>query len=83
MIMADEEIAGYLIRRELENDEEEFWNVENGWVADPGESELYEEADVASAKADELRKQGPLVVTVEEVYFDDEEEIDEDHDDEA
>nr|WP_294918337.1 hypothetical protein [uncultured Neokomagataea sp.] len=81
--MAEEEVAGYLIRRELENGDEEFWNVDNGWVSDPGESELYEEEDAASSQADELRAKDTLVVTVEEVYFDDEEYVDEDHDDEA
>ncbi|QDH26012.1 hypothetical protein D5366_11085 [Neokomagataea tanensis] len=81
--MAEEEVAGYLIRRELESGDEEFWNVDNGWVSDPGDSELYEDEDEASAKADELREQDKFVVTVEEVYFDDEEYVDEDHDDEA
>ncbi|MBM3099087.1 hypothetical protein JRX38_13885 [Gluconobacter cerinus] len=72
--MADEEIAGYLIRRELENGDDEFWNPTEKWVSDPGDSELYEDEDEANAVADLLSENESLVITVEEVYFDDGEE---------
>ncbi|WP_215750494.1 MULTISPECIES: hypothetical protein [unclassified Gluconobacter] len=75
--MADEEIAGYLIRRELENGDDEFWNPTEKWVSDPGDSELYEDEDEANAVADLLSENDSLAITVEEVYFDDGEEEDE------
>lgn len=79
--MADEEIAGaevagYLIRRELENGEDEFWNPTEKWVSDPGDAELYEEEDEANAVADLLSETDSLVITVEEVLYDDGEEDD-------
>lgn len=74
--MTDEEIAGYLIRRELENGEDEFWNVTEEWVADPGDAELYEQEKDAQATAEGLRSDDTLLIVVEEVIYDDEEDED-------
>lgn len=79
--MSNDEIAGYLIRRELDNGEDEFWNASEEWISDPGDAELYEEEAEAEAVAEELRAQGAFEIFVEEVFYDDEDE-DEDSDDE-
>lgn len=72
--IAGDEVAGYLIRRELENGDDEFWNPAEKWVSDPGDAELYEEEDEANAVADLLSENDSLSITVEEVLYDDGEE---------
>ena len=71
--MADEEIAGYLIRREVE-DEDEFWHPETSWVSDPSDAMLYEAVTAATEAAEALSEGGVFEITVEEVLYDDEEE---------
>ncbi|MFT9382343.1 hypothetical protein [Gluconobacter sp.] len=75
--MADEEIAGYLIRREVENGDDELLYHTDKFGSVPGVSELYEDEDEANAVADLLSENDSLAITVEEVYFDDGEEEDE------
>ena len=73
----EEEVAGYLIRREIE-DQDEFWHPENEWVSDPSDAELYDKIEDATKVAEALGAGGTFEVIVEEVFYDDEEEGEED-----
>lgn len=75
----DEIIVGFLIQREAGEDEFSFWSPENSWVEDPNEAMLYEDEDVAEAKAEELQAaetdaEVSVVVVIEDDEEDDEDE---------
>ncbi|MBB2202085.1 hypothetical protein [Gluconacetobacter tumulisoli] len=76
-----EAIVGFLVVREVADDEVEFWDPENGWSDDPDEGRLYETEDEAEQAARDLRAEDPATITVEPVFEDDEDE-DEDADEE-
>lgn len=77
--MNDEEevIVGYLIQRESEDGELDFWNPETKWSDDPNDAKLYESEDEAEADATALQAQGGGEISVAVVIEDDGEDEDE------
>lgn len=77
----DDMIVGYLVVREVDGGEVEFWGPENAWSDDPDEGRLYETEDEAERDAEALRAGNADIITVEPVFEDDEEEDEDEEDD--
>ncbi|MFT8778561.1 MAG: hypothetical protein ABF893_18175 [Gluconacetobacter liquefaciens] len=71
-------IVGYLVIREIGDDEVQFWDPEAGWNDDPDDGKLYETEEEAEHDAETLRADNNDTITVEPVYGDDGEEEEED-----
>ncbi|NHO32878.1 hypothetical protein [Acetobacter fallax] len=75
----DEVIVGYLIQREYEEEEFDFWDPENEWQDDPNEAKLYETEEEAERDAKALQSEdASMEISVAVVIEDDEEDEDED-----
>ncbi|MEE8663922.1 MAG: hypothetical protein SOH81_10140 [Acetobacter sp.] len=73
----DEVIVGYLVQREIDEDEFEFWNPETeSWGDDPNDAKLYEDVGEAESDAETLQADNSAEVSVAVVIEDDEEEDD-------
>lgn len=79
-IMEDENdaIVGYLVIKEVGEDEVQFWDPEAGWNDDPDDGKLYETEEEAARDAEALRAGNNDTITVEPVFDEDEDEEDED-----
>ncbi|GAA4498335.1 hypothetical protein [Gluconacetobacter tumulicola] len=73
-------IVGYLVIREIGDDEVQFWDPEAGWNDDPDDGKLYETEEDAERDAESLRTGNNDTITVEPVYGDDGDEDEEDQD---
>lgn len=74
----DEVIVGYLIQREYEEEEFDFWDPENEWQDDPSDAKLYETAEEAERDAKALQAaDDSMEISVAVVIEDDEEDEDE------
>ncbi|GBR03105.1 hypothetical protein [Acetobacter oeni] len=78
----NEVIAGYLIQREYEEDEFDFWDPENEWQDDPNEAKLYESEEEAEHDAKALQTEDSSMEISVAVVIEDDEEDDEDEDEE-
>lgn len=80
---ADEVIAGYLIEREYEENEFDYWDPENEWQDDPNMAKLYDSEEEAERDAKALQSEdASMPVEVVVVIEDDGELDDEDEEDE-
>ncbi|MBB2203813.1 hypothetical protein [Gluconacetobacter takamatsuzukensis] len=73
----NEPIIGYLVIKEVEDDEILFWDPEAGWNDDPDDGKLYKTEAEAEQDAEALRAGNNDTITVEPVFEDDGEEEEE------